>query len=129
MKNTSESSSSRRDFLKHSTVAVVGGMLAGSIREMQAADAPVTTPKPREKYQIVNTSPLKVGLIGCGGRGSGAARQALMADGNVQLTAIGDAFTDRAERGLNALRADKEINPKISVKPENVFSGLTPIRN
>ena len=124
MKNTSESSSSRRDFLKHSTVAVVSGMLAGSIREMQAADAPVTTPKPREKYQIVNTSPLKVGLIGCGGRGSGAARQALMADSNVQLTAIGDAFTDRAERGLNALRADKEIDPKISVKPENIFSGL-----
>jgi predicted dehydrogenase len=43
---------------------------------------------------------LKVGLIGCGGRGTGAANQALRADKAVQLTAMGDVFADRLEGSL-----------------------------
>ncbi len=39
-----------------------------------------------------NNSMLKIGLIGCGGRGTGAAQQALTADSNVKLWAVGDAF-------------------------------------
>ena len=124
MKNASDSSSSRRDFLKHSTVAVVGGVLAASLKNVHAADAPAGAPKPKEKYPILNTSPLKVGLIGCGGRGSGAAKQALMADSNVTLSAVADAFPDRAARGLNNLKADKEIGDKINVDAKNIFSGL-----
>ena len=42
-----------------------------------------------------NTPPLKIGLIGCGGRGTGAAGQALKADKNVALTAMGDVFEDQ----------------------------------
>src|SRR5258708_1845847 len=47
---------------------------------------------------------LKVGLIGCGGRGTGAARQALLADPDVKLWAVGDAFRDQTKSTLSQLR-------------------------
>ena len=43
---------------------------------------------------------LKLALIGCGGRGSGAAVQALTADKNVELVAMADAFADRIEKRI-----------------------------
>ncbi|MBL8792616.1 MAG: Gfo/Idh/MocA family oxidoreductase [Planctomycetia bacterium] len=67
---------------------------------------------------------IKVGLIGCGGRGTGAATQALNADKNVKLTALGDAFADRLESSLASLKKDKEIADKIDVKPQNCFTGF-----
>src|SRR5262249_19639381 len=56
---------------------------------------------------------LKVGLIGCGGRGTGAASQALRADSNVKLTAIGDMFPDKLRTCLNQLKRDEELTRKI----------------
>ena len=41
---------------------------------------------------------LRVGLIGCGGRGTGAAAQALRADKNVKLVALGDVFEDKLQK-------------------------------
>jgi predicted dehydrogenase len=67
---------------------------------------------------------LKVGLIGCGGRGTGAAAQALQADKNVKLTAMGDAFSDRLEASLERLKKDPEITAKIDVKPDHRFVGF-----
>src|SRR6478609_6628628 len=58
---------------------------------------------------------LKVGLIGCGGRGTGAASQALKADRNVKLWAMADAFEDKIETSLNLLRAEQAIANKIDV--------------
>ena len=78
-------SSNRREFLKSSTVAAAGASLAGSLaRRAGSAHASVD-------------DTLRVGLIGCGGRGTGAASQALNADKNVKLVAMGDAFPDRLE--------------------------------
>ena len=65
-----EKQTSRRDFLK--TSAVVGGALM----------APAILPS--RSFAAGNTDTIKVGLIGCGGRGSGAATQALRADKNVR---------------------------------------------
>ncbi len=48
---------------------------------------------------------LKVGLVGCGGRGTGAAAQAIAADPNVKLTAMGDAFGDFLENSYNELKS------------------------
>jgi predicted dehydrogenase len=67
---------------------------------------------------------LKVGLIGCGGRGSGAAKQALLADRNVKLTAMADAFEDRLTLSLKTLLADEELADKINVSPEQQFVGF-----
>lgn len=51
--------------------------------------------------------PIKVGLVGCGGRGTGAALQALLAEnGSVHLTAVGDTFADRLEGCLGYLGAE-----------------------
>ena len=58
---------------------------------------------------------IRIGLIGCGGRGTGAAAQALAADPNVKLVAMGDAFLDHVESSLAKLKADPKIADKIDV--------------
>ena len=67
----------------------------------------------------------KVGLIGCGGRGTGAAAQALNADQNVKLVAMADAFEDRLQtQPRPALQKDEAIAGKIDVPPERRFVGF-----
>lgn len=68
-----------------------------------------------------NEAPLKIGLIGCGGRGSGAAAQALTADPNVTLTALGDAFPNAIG---NALKGLGKFGKRVDVPKERQFVGL-----
>jgi predicted dehydrogenase len=100
---------SRRGFLKTSTAALVGGALAGTLTVARSAHA-------------AGSDVLKIGLIGCGGRGTGAASQALKADANVKLTAMGDAFADRLQSSLSKLR--KEHEGKVAVTDDNCFVGF-----
>jgi myo-inositol 2-dehydrogenase/D-chiro-inositol 1-dehydrogenase len=104
----SNTSTTRREFLK--TSAVVGGILA------------VPAILPGNVFGKENTSQLKVGLIGCGGRGSGAAGQALSADENVVLTAMGDVFEDHLQRSLQSLQ--KAHPEKVKVTADTCFVGL-----
>ncbi|MSU56643.1 MAG: twin-arginine translocation signal domain-containing protein [Pedosphaera sp.] len=69
-----------------------------------------------------NSETLRVGLIGCGGRGSGAADQALNADKNVVLVALGDAFEEKINGSLAALQ--KAHPGRVKVTPEKCFVGL-----
>jgi predicted dehydrogenase len=71
---------------------------------------------------------LRVGLIGCGGRGTGAAAQALAADSNVKLVALGDAFRDRLQGSLATLKKQQEIAGKIDVTDERCFVGFDAYR-
>ena len=48
---------------------------------------------------------IKVGLVGCGGRGSGAANNAMQADKRVKITAVGDVFRDRVDGAKKNLKA------------------------
>src|SRR4029079_4101210 len=64
-----------------------------------------------------------VGWIGCGGRGSGAAVDALKADPNVKLVAMGDAFADKLQNSLNALRGS-ELADKVDVDSDRQFVGF-----
>jgi predicted dehydrogenase len=73
-----------------------------------------------------NTEILKLGLIGCGGRGEGAVIDALTADPLVALTAVGDAFADRARDCLGRLQKDPNIGERVRVAPENVFPAEGP---
>jgi predicted dehydrogenase len=59
---------------------------------------------------------LRVGLIGCGQRGTGAAAQALRADRGAKLWAMGDAFPDRLQSSLANLRNDAALRDKVSVQ-------------
>ena len=102
---------SRRDFLKTSTVAVVGGALAGSLALGRSAHA------------AGGSDTLKIGLIGCGGRGSGAVLNALAADPDIKLTALADVFEDKLKLGLRNLK-DAAPPEKIAVQPENCFAGF-----
>jgi predicted dehydrogenase len=72
---------------------------------------------------------LKIGLVGCGGRGTGAAAQALKADRNVKLVALGDAFEDRLSSCLNTLQADEEVRNKVQVPAGNRFVGFDAYKN
>src|SRR5690554_3466714 len=82
---------SRRRFLKHSGLALAGMSLLPSDRLFATGLA-------------TKGQEIRVGLVGCGGRGTGAAIQALNADPNVKITALGDAFEDRLEDSLTALK-------------------------
>jgi len=74
--------------------------------------------------RVHNEKTLKLALIGCGGRGSGAAVQALSADENVELVAMADAFADRLEGSLKTIQEYFEDEKKIEVKSENRFVGF-----
>jgi myo-inositol 2-dehydrogenase / D-chiro-inositol 1-dehydrogenase len=65
---------------------------------------------------------LKLALVGCGGRGAGAASQALTADSNMKLVAVADAFPDKLAVGLKSLQAAK--NELVDVPAERQFAGL-----
>ncbi|MBT5925210.1 MAG: twin-arginine translocation signal domain-containing protein, partial [Verrucomicrobia bacterium] len=70
---------SRRQFIKSSSAAVAAGVAIPSFAI-------------KEKAFAANDDTIRVGLIGCGGRGTGAASQAMKADSNVMLTAMGDMY-------------------------------------
>src|SRR5262245_11629271 len=102
---------SRRDFLKTSATAAVGGAIASQLSIARNAHA-------------AGNGLLRVGLVGCGGRGTGAAEQALKADKEVKLVAMGDAFADRIPQSLARLKRDKAVADKIDVPPERCFAGF-----
>ena len=107
--NLPESSNSRRTFLKQTAVA--GSALAAmSI--------------PKYAHAAGTNEALRVGLIGCGGRGRGAAVDALSADPNTKLVALGDAFMDRAEGALVDLKGNAEVGSRVEVTPETMYDGF-----
>ena len=103
------SKTNRRLFLKSTGAAVIGSATALHLG----------FPSPALGR---STHTLKVGLIGCGGRGTGAASQALNADPDVVLTAMADAFQDRLDESYSTLL---KVSPeKVKVADENKFVGF-----
>src|SRR4051812_21028188 len=92
--------------------------LAGS-----AAAAAATSLLPAGAHAAGNDM-IRVGLVGCGGRGTGAASQALQADPTVRLVAMCDAFRDRLDASLRELRNIRAIQGKIDITPERCFDGF-----
>ena len=71
------------------------------------------------------TDRIRIGLVGCGGRGTGAANNALTADANVQIVAIGDVFADKLESAVNGLSAKYASTPgRVDLPKERQFTGL-----
>src|ERR1044071_3670192 len=75
------------------------------LKTSAAASAALTAPAilSGNLFAGENSDTLRVGLIGCGGRGTDAARQALNADKNAVLTAMGDAFEEKIPASLTGL--------------------------
>jgi myo-inositol 2-dehydrogenase / D-chiro-inositol 1-dehydrogenase len=104
--NITNSPLPRRDFIKHCSATVAASAIAF----------------PSVLSGAPTSDRLKIGLIGCGGRGTGAANQALKADSNVVLWSVGDAFSDKIGTSLESLNAS---HPKgIDVPGERQFAGL-----
>jgi myo-inositol 2-dehydrogenase/D-chiro-inositol 1-dehydrogenase len=98
----------RRDFLKASTGAAAGAMLI-----------------PAAGVYAQSSSEVKIGMIGCGGRGSGAADQALSTNKSVgpcKLIAMADAFEDRAKSARENLK--NEHGEKVEVPDDHIFTGF-----
>jgi myo-inositol 2-dehydrogenase/D-chiro-inositol 1-dehydrogenase len=105
----------RRNFVKGTAAATGAMMVAG----MPLSSSAFSRPEAKK---------LKLALVGCGGRGTGAAVQALTADPDVQLVAMADAFGDRLENSLKSimnsdhLAEDRKKNVK--VKDGNKYVGF-----
>lgn len=103
-------SSTRRDFLKSSAaVAAALGPAASTHVKASGVHAGVD-------------ETLRIGLIGCGGRGTGAVLNALTADPHSKLVAVGDTFRDRAEQCLSDLRENEEFGSRIAVDAAHAFT-------
>ena len=108
----------RREFVKNSSL-IAGGLLA----------APLFS---RANYFSGAAETIKVALVGCGGRGTGAAMQALLSKQNVQLVAMADAFRDRLDKCYKALTSEDisdsgnngNLRSKIDVPEERKFTGF-----
>jgi len=96
---------SRRDFFKTAGAASLAAAIPGGLG-LHAAGADT----------------IKVGVIGCGGRGTGAAIDCLNADPGVEIVALGDLLMERVESSLKKL---KEAHPnRVKVPREQMFSGF-----
>jgi len=106
--NTQCHQTSRRRFLQ--TSAAVGASVGLTTRLARSA-------------HVAPEDTLKLGLVGCGGRGRGAAVQALGADPNTKLVALADAFPDHVEQTVGLLKKS-EIGDRVAVDPDHQFSGF-----
>ena len=105
-------SPTRREFLHTATAsAAVAGLAPSALASPRASRG-------------VGDQKIRVGLIGCGGRGTGAANQALRTDGDVELVAMADAFADRLDGSLGHLTGDGKIASKVKVDEDHRFVGF-----
>src|SRR5205823_2910499 len=98
------SESNRRDFLK-------------------AAGAVAVTAAASHAVHAAGNDIIKVGLIGCGGRGSGAVTQCLDADACTRIVALGDVFQDKVEYQAKNLSDSEKYSDRVDLK-DRVFHGL-----
>ncbi len=102
-----ERSTSRREFLQQSSGVLAGAALATAINVRAHAG---------------ENNTIKVALVGCGGRGTGAAVNALSTDGPTKLVAVADVFNDRMQTSLKSLRA--QFADKVDVPKDRQFLGM-----
>ena len=118
----------RRDFLQASTLLGVGGLVGTSALLSACNEGNKLTPlkQPGEFYvpelpdMAIDGKELKVGLVGCGGRGSGAVANLLEAANGIKVHALGDTFADR----LEGLKKNLKEKRNQDVPAENCFIGF-----
>lgn len=110
-----ESKSTRRTFVMNSAATAMAAAAASQLELVTNAYAGAG-------------DTLRVGLVGCGGRGTGAAEQALTADKNAKLVAVADAFNDRLDESLSAL-SSSDVASRVDVPPERQYVGFDAYKN
>ena len=104
-----ENMASRRDFIKKSSLIVAGSAVTGGLNVAKAAHIGVD-------------DTIRIGLIGCGRRGSSAAGQALLTNGPTKLVAMADVFNDRLQSSLRGIKGAH--HNKVDVPPDRQFVGF-----
>jgi predicted dehydrogenase len=94
------------------------------IRTGSAAAAAMTLTFPHILRGATDSRKLKIGLVGCGGRGTGALAQALGADSNSEVTALADLFSTQINITLQAISTKPEFSDKIKAPESQRFVGL-----
>jgi predicted dehydrogenase len=102
---------SRRDFLRGSLVAGAGAALASQLSVARTAHA-------------AGSDEMKAVLIGCGGRGRGAAYNCIKADKGVKIIAVADAFERQSKDTARFMRNSEEFAGRIDLPDDRVFFGL-----
>jgi len=119
MNNEINNTKSRRDFVKQSSI-IAGGLIA----------APLLS---QANYFSGAAGEIKIALIGCGGRGTGAALEALLTKQNVKLVAMADAFRDRLDGCYKTLTSDDlsdwgkgkgNVKTRVDVPEERKYTGF-----
>ena len=106
MNDFNDFTTSRRSFLKTTGVVAATGTLALT-RGVHAAE---------------NDETIRIGLVGCGGRGTGAAVNCMNADPNVKLVAVGDMFKEKATGSVGRLKTAK--GEQVQVDDDHIFAGF-----
>ena len=106
-----QTNEARRKFLRK-TVAYTGAGLLAS-----------TLPTQAHAY-VAGAGEISVALVGCGGRGTGAAAQAIQADPAVRLVAMADVFDDQLQNSFKGLSIKLADSGQIKVTPETMFVGF-----
>jgi predicted dehydrogenase len=108
--NNGNGGASRRDFLKTTAAA---------------ATAAVAMAHLSPSVYAAGSERIRVGLVGCGGRGTGAATDSLNADPATEIVAMGDLFKDRLDKSYDTLKKmDKKLSDRVTVKDDQKFTGF-----
>ncbi|WKX75215.1 hypothetical protein [Zobellia laminariae] len=99
----------RRKFIKQTSKTVAAGMVFSHLPVFSNAN-------------VFGQQKIKLGLVGCGGRGTGAIFQALTASKSVELVAMGDVFQHELDNSFQ--RVSKDFPAQVSVPKERQFLGL-----
>ncbi|MBN1107917.1 MAG: Gfo/Idh/MocA family oxidoreductase [Bacteroidales bacterium] len=112
----------RRKFISDASLATLGAIgSAGFLSSCSEKKGSKTEEKlPELLTQAPDGRVLKAGLIGCGGRGTGAAVNFLNAGPNLQITALGDVFRDKLDQCRQKLKEQKDVE----IADENCFIGF-----
>lgn len=102
-----DNEASRRTFIKGTSIAAAGAAVAGSISNTAHA---------------AGSDVIRFVVIGCGGRGTGAADNIMNTKGNVKLVAVADAFGNKADGAITRLA--KRHKGKVDVPADRIFTGL-----
>jgi predicted dehydrogenase len=111
--DTTPSPLSRRDFLKASAVVAATTVVTGCATTGRRGPAILPSARLRER--------IRVGVIGCGGRGTGAARDCVTSSPNVEIVALGDLFQDRLDEACGELCA---LGDKFRVTSDRCYTGF-----
>jgi len=115
--------SSRRSFLKAGAAAAATATAISSLGNLGCASSSTkAAPEAAPTLFVSGSDRIRVGLVGCGGRGTGAAQDCCLPNDGVELVALGDVFPDRVNGARDALT--KVLGPKMKATSDECFTGF-----